>query len=398
MRIAFLTHEPFFPPSGGGSAEAVYLVREMVRRGHEVHVFCPQIENATKTSERFEVHFHLFTKWEMGRYTSFRTPKYLLYPRELEKMVTTTAESKPFDLIVSQHTIASVAAARLRKSLDVPVVMNFLDFLTGFMETWPVWLAPRVLLKRLKQFEITLPSRSMADGVMTVSDPLAEIFAGAGFPIPRICPIYYGYDAEVFPLRSSPPPADRPPVVVMHGSFDHHHLGPIAREAMIEVYRQRPDVVFEFVGKQTKALTAHIRALRSAAPNIRVEVTGFVPYDQVAKHLTNATIGIVPYEESSGTHCAFVAKAVEYLGVGLPVVSTRLKNLATYFKDEPRMRFASFNGASFAGQILGWLNDPALANSEAATAAAGRVLENLNWRVISRRAVDFLEKTTNEFR
>jgi hypothetical protein len=41
MRLAFLTHEPFYPPSGGGSAEAVYLVEELVRRGHEVHIMAP---------------------------------------------------------------------------------------------------------------------------------------------------------------------------------------------------------------------------------------------------------------------------------------------------------------------------------------------------------------------
>ncbi len=41
MRVALLTHEPFHPPSGGGSAEALYLVRELVRRGHYVTVFAP---------------------------------------------------------------------------------------------------------------------------------------------------------------------------------------------------------------------------------------------------------------------------------------------------------------------------------------------------------------------
>ena len=41
MRLAFLTHEPYFPPSGGGSAEAIYLIRELVRRNHEIHLFCP---------------------------------------------------------------------------------------------------------------------------------------------------------------------------------------------------------------------------------------------------------------------------------------------------------------------------------------------------------------------
>jgi hypothetical protein len=37
---------------------------------------------------------------------------------------------------------------------------------------------------------------------------------------------------------------------------------------------------------------------------------------------------MVPYEESTGTHCAFVAKIVEYLATGLPVASTRIRSAA----------------------------------------------------------------------
>ena len=80
LRIAFLTHEPFYPPSGGGSAEAVYLVQEMVRRGHEVHVFGPQIPDAENVQEKFHVTLHPFTRWEMGRYAKLRNFKYLAYP------------------------------------------------------------------------------------------------------------------------------------------------------------------------------------------------------------------------------------------------------------------------------------------------------------------------------
>ena len=77
FRIAFLTHEPFYPPSGGGSAEAVYLAGEMVRRGHEVHVFCPQIPDAEAVAKKFGVRLHPFTKWPMGRYARLRNFKYL---------------------------------------------------------------------------------------------------------------------------------------------------------------------------------------------------------------------------------------------------------------------------------------------------------------------------------
>src|ERR1035437_11028822 len=131
MRIAFLTHEPFCPPSGGGSAEAIYLVEELVARGHEVHVFCPKIADSAEVEKRFRVKLHEFTLWKMGRYAALRNFKYVLYPFFLERLVRATARAEKFDLLLSQHTISAVAAGRLRKKLNVPVAMNFLDYLTG---------------------------------------------------------------------------------------------------------------------------------------------------------------------------------------------------------------------------------------------------------------------------
>src|SRR3546814_14596369 len=60
-----------------------------------------------------------------------------------------------------------------------------------------------------------------------VSDTLADYFAETGYPRERILPIYYGYDSELFTFRGARA-RNNPPVVVMHGSLDHHHLGDIA--------------------------------------------------------------------------------------------------------------------------------------------------------------------------
>ncbi len=155
LRVAFLTHEPFFPPSGGGSAEAVYLVEEMVRRGHEVHVFCPQIAEPESIEKKFRIHLHLFNKWQMGRYASLRNFKYLLFPLFLQRMVAEAARTTKFDLLLSQHAISAVAAGKLKKKLGVPVVMNFPDLLTGFMETWPGYIAPRPFVRRSNAMKFT---------------------------------------------------------------------------------------------------------------------------------------------------------------------------------------------------------------------------------------------------
>lgn len=392
MKIAFLTHEPFFPPSGGGSAEAVYLVRELVRRGHALHIFCPVLKDKAAVETDFQVVVHEFTTWEMGRYTSLRNFKYLAYPFFLQRLVASHAQTVRFDLVLSQHAISAVAAGRLKRQLGVPVVMNFLDYLTGFMETWPPWLAPPPLLAQLKRFELNIPKKYHADAVLTVSDTLGDYFAGTGYPRDQIRPIYYGYDAALFPFRGSSPPDTQNPVIVMHGSLDHHHLREIGLGAMKMILEKRPDAVFRFVGHRTGALAAFLQKAEKQMPSAKVECTGFVPYPEVAAHLATAHVGIVPYEESTGTHCAFVAKIVEYLGVGLPVVSTPLKSAMRYFKDEPMVRFSKFDGASFGQSVLDTLAHPLPNQDQLARQASDRVKANLDWLRLSERAADFIEQ------
>ncbi len=412
VRVAFLTHEPFHPPSGGGSAEAIYLVREFVARGHSVHLFCPDFPDREAVAERFGVTLHPFTRWKMGRYTRLRNLKYLLYPSALAAQVlkvdrdlaaagsTTTGA---FDLLFAQHTISAVAAGRLRSRLGIPAVFNFLDYLTGFMETWPAWVMPGPVVRALTRFELGMPKRFSADGILTVSTPLAERFAATGFPAERIRAIQYGYDATLFkpaPATSAETRSDaaRNPVIVMHGSFDQHHLGPIAAVAIQRVVKTIPNAVFRFVGRETPALRHFISALRTKIPGIRIELTGFVPYESVPAHLINADVGMVPYEESNGTHCAFVAKAVEYLGCGIPVASTPLENLRRYFADEPAIRFSGFDGESFARTILEILQQPKTERTRAGLAASVRVARELDWSQVTGSAVDFVERVAREKR
>jgi glycosyltransferase involved in cell wall biosynthesis len=391
LRIAFLTHEPFYPPSGGGSAEAVYLVEEMVRRGHEVHIFCPQIAEPEIVEKKFGAHLHLFTAWQMGRYASLRNFKYLLYPSFLERMVARAARTMEFNLLLSQHAISAVAAGRLKRRLNLPVVMNFPDLLAGFMETWPAYIVPRPFVEMLKRYEISMPVRYGVDGVLAISDTLADYFVERGYPRERILPIYYGYAAECFPFYVRMIAPNRPPVVVMHGSLDFHHLGDIAFGAIQQVTKNRPGTIFRFVGQRTAALEKFLARANRKIPGFKFEATGFVPYAEVARHLADASVGIVPYEESAGTHCAFVAKVVEYVACGLPTVCTPLKSIRSYFQNDPMVRFSEFNGVDFGKKILEWLDEPPAAWQIPAAQSAARVEAELDWEPLCRRAVDFVE-------
>lgn len=362
----------------------------MSRRGHAVHVFGPKIPDAESVAKRFGVRLHPFEKWEMGRYARLRNFKYLAYPFFLERMVA-AAGAQNFDLLFSQHAISAVAAGKLKRRLNLPVLMNFPDLLTGFMETWPAYMAPKAAVQALMRYEISLPVRYGVDGVCAISDEFAARLAARGYPPDKICPIYYGYDAQAFPLRTQPPPPGQPPVVVMHGSFDAHHLGAIAFEAVKIVSARKPGTIFRFVGRRTGGLEKFLRRAQGI-PNFKFEAAGFTPYAEVSKQLAGATVGIVPYEESAGTHCAFVAKIVEYIATGLPTVCTPLKSIQGYFKNDPLVKFSRFDGEDFGSRILEWLDTPASSWQPYAEKSSARVRAELDWRPLCRKAVDFAEK------
>ena len=364
----------------------------MVRRGHEVHVFGPHIPGAEGAEKKFGVKLHPFTRWEMGRYATLRNFKYLAYPFFLERMVAETARTTKFDLLLSQHAISAVAAGKLKKKLGVPVVMNFPDLLTGFMETWPGYVAPKLFVRALMRYEMSLPVRYGVDGVCAISDEFAERLAARGYAREKICPIYYGYDAQAFPLREQLPPSGQPPVVVMHGSFDAHHLGRIAFDTVRTVTEKKPGTIFRFVGRRTAGLEKFLQRAQTI-PNFKFEATGFTPYAEVSKHLASATVGIVPYEESAGTHCAFVAKIVEYVATGLPTVCTPLKSIQRYFQNDPLVKFSEFNGDDFGRKILSWLEAPVADWQPHVANSAARVKAELDWQPLCRKAVDFIEKT-----
>ena len=381
-----LTHEPFYPPSGGGSAEAVYLVNELTRRGHKVHLFCPDFPDRNVVTAQFGITVHPFTGWRMGRHTPLRSLKYLAYPGALRQLVRRVAREIDFDAVLSQHAISSVAAGRLKTDLGVPVVMNFLDFLTGFMESWPRWRMPRLLLSRLMNHELSLPKRHDADAVLTVSKELARRFAETGYNSDRIHTILYGHDSKLFQAENA---NRKSKTIAMHGSFDTHHLGPIATHAITQVALTKPETRFLFIGTKTDALNKLAKCVRTTAPLANLECTGFVPYNEVAPRLQEAGIGIIPYESSAGAHCAFIAKLVEYAALGLSVVSTPLAGVKAYFDGEPSVRFSAFDGATFAEDILSMINNPP--SQIESDRLSGRVSAELDWPVICAHAVDRLE-------
>ena len=395
MNIGILTHEPFYPPSGGGSSQAIYLVDEMVRRGHSVHVFAPQTGKVEELEAKFRIKIHPFTTWQMGRNTSLRNLKYLAYPFFLNRLVKKIASNVKFDVLLAQHAISCAAAGGLRQPLDCAVAMNYLDYLTGYFDSWPKYLAPPALVAQLKKFELSLPIKYSADGIFTISDELADRFREAGYPENRTLPVYYGYDGALFQPTFQTSPT---PLVVMHGSLDHHHINEFGARALVQVFQKRTDTKFRFVGKRTDALRRTLEMLKGRIPDAAIECTDFVPYAEVANKIHNATVGIVPYATSTGAHSTMVAKTVEYAAMGVPMVCTPLRGTMRYWGQNPIIRFSEMNPESFAQKVLTWFDESPENRHAWGEAASAKVRAELDWQPFSARVVQRLEEIHRERR
>jgi glycosyltransferase involved in cell wall biosynthesis len=156
------------------------------------------------------------------------------------------------------------------------------------------------------------------------------------------------------------------------------------------VTRERPGTIFRFVAQKTVTLENFLARAQREIPGFKFEAPGFVPYAQVAAYLADARVGMIPYEESMGTHCAFVAKAVEYVAVGLPAVSTPLKSIKSYFGKDPMIRFVTFDGEDFGRAIVDRLDETI--DEAQARASAERVKAELDWQPLCRKAIAFAEQ------
>lgn len=401
LDILVLSHEPLFPPTGGGSSECGYIVDELVRRGHRVRFIGPLHPNSQMADleNRFGIEVIPFRLWPMGRYTSLRTIKYLAYPLALCWLVRRELRHRTCDVLLSQHAISSVAAGIIGKKMNIPVTMNFLDFLTGFMESWPRYKMPGWILRRLQKFELSQPVRYQANAVLTVSDALKRRFIEAGTPEERLQTIYFGFDAAHFPWsrRENSSWGPRIPgrwMLVMHGSMDAHHLGGMLEDALVQLNQWSQSqvdtaITMRFIGKRTPILDAMCRRLQNRAPEIMVECLGFIEYSKLSCLLSEADIGIVPYESNPGSQCAFVAKAVEYVACGLPVVATSLEGIQSYFSGMRTVRFAGFSGASLAHEVLQFMEGGVEIGD--LLSASQQVHRELNWQQISSSAAGFIE-------
>jgi glycosyltransferase involved in cell wall biosynthesis len=123
---------------------------------------------------------------------------------------------------------------------------------------------------------------------------------------------------------------------------------------------------------------AHLAELAAAIAPERIDVAPEqVPFEAIPAELRAAHIGVVPTMLDSFTELLLPVKLLEYVHMGLPVISSRLPGITSYFSDE-ELLLVEPGDPSLLAQAIEHLCATPEATRQRAAQAADRLTE-INW-------------------
>jgi glycosyltransferase involved in cell wall biosynthesis len=304
-----------------------------------------------------------------------------------------------------------VTSLSLRSGFDVVEVHNMPDALTftallpklqgtaivlNVHDTFPELYASKFaceensLLVRSLRLEERL-SATLADRVITVTEEARLRLEARGVGVGKGLVVMNSPDESVFgPARpASAPPADGPVRVLYHGG-----LAPrFGVETIIRAFAQLGDA-----GAQLELRVCgsgderdELAALAAELAPTRIQIAREpVPFADIPRELERAHLGVVPTLHDGFTELLLPVKLLEYVHMGLPVISSRLPVISRYFTDDDVRFFPSGDAAALAAALTDACRDPE--GSRALAQAAARRLQSIAWASQRERYLSMIDQ------
>ena len=176
-------------------------------------------------------------------------------------------------------------------------------------------------------------SIAFADHALAVHEPHLDVLVGHGNPRGKFTIVMNVPDQARFrrlPERSTPPAAF---TLIYHGTVSSRHGLASAVRALVLARRSHDDIRLEVVGDGDG-----IGELRSLVEQLElaeaVTVTeGRFPPEELQPLFERASAGIVPITDDVFARFMLPTKLLEYVALGLPVISSRTQTIQAYFDD-----------------------------------------------------------------
>ncbi len=283
------------------------------------------------------------------------------------------------DFLVFSTVVAKLLGAKVILDIHDPMPNTFASKFKGGEDSWYY----RILLWQERL------SVAYSDRVITVHDPVKEgILVKHGLKADAIGVIANFADDKMFPLRKSYS-VEGKIQFVFHGTI----LERSGLRSLVEAFsrvQHKDRVSLKIIGEGdfSQPLKEMIQSL-----NLE-EVVEFdnrsYPVYAIPEQLAGCHAGLVPLEISSATRYALPLKLLEYISMGLPVLTVRNDAIAYYFTEKDCMFFEWDNPDSLSAAIDQIVEEPGILSHYRMRSVALR--EKFSWTGEKRKYIALLRE------
>jgi glycosyltransferase involved in cell wall biosynthesis len=214
-----------------------------------------------------------------------------------------------------------------------------------------------------------------------VNDIQREVLVKRGIPSSQITVLMNVPDYTIFrfnPKKVEPFDKKGSFNMVYHGTIERMLGIDLAIQAVSRLRDKIPGLHFYILGGGK-----HFDEFRQLSKNLgiedRIHFMGSYPLENLPAFLKDMDLGIIPNRKNRATELMLPVKLLEYVAIGIPVVSARLKTIEHYFSDDMISYYEPENVDSMANAILALFEDDTKRHQQAANATT--FLERFGWQM-----------------
>jgi glycosyltransferase involved in cell wall biosynthesis len=364
--------------------------RALAERGDEVHLVCLGEREELRVGAG-SIHVHPVDADKRRGGAGAYVRGYASFLARAATRLTALDLRRRLDLVEAHNMpdliVATALVPRLR---GTPVVLDVHDtfpelFATKFGR--PDGSLPVRLLRAEER-----ACAAVASHVVAVTEQARRRLEGRGVGVGRTTVVMNSPDERVFGAPRAPVawPRTGPLRILYHGGLAPR-FGVESAIRAVGLLGERRDAAAGSVTGELRIPDVHLRvcgsgedrdhlaALAARVAPGRVDVAAEpVPFERIPAELERAHIGVVPTLHDSFTELLLPVKLLEYVHMGLPVVSSRLPCISDYFRDGEDLRmFTPGDHRELAATLRDLCLDPEAAHRRAVS--AGRRLREIAW-------------------
>ena len=230
-------------------------------------------------------------------------------------------------------------------------------------------------------------SFSFADHVITVNDPIQELLVNRGLPRHKSTVVMNSVDEARFASCSKWSAAvdaaavSSTFVMMYHGTITRIYGLDIAIDAFELAHKDMPGAEFWILANEPNPALEQLVEERRLASKVRL--FGFIVPSEIPAWLNRCDVGILPMRRDILLELASPNKLSEYIIMGKPIVTSRLKALTHYFSESALACFEPENAGDLAKQMVRLYRNPELRTRMAAKAK--EEYAPIRWDVMKQR-------------